>query len=103
MADVKLAVKPLFAHPIQEVRVKRPMRLVQEPQQDPALLGVYALIEGLRAGEVAIHRERREQALLKREGRATRRMMLRHKLLAFVLFCLMSALLLGLLWAGAHG
>lgn len=57
MARRKAKVLDLFPHPIEEVLA---------PKQDPAMLGVYALIQGLQAGgtelRLAQHRHRRRAA-----------------------------------------
>jgi len=73
------------------------------PARDPALIGVYALIEGLQRGRDELARLGFEGKAARLAARQERRQETRTKTTAFVLFVLMSALLVGAMWAGAHG
>lgn len=70
------------------------LRPIEVIDPHPELQGVYALIEGLRAGGADImHAKRRMQA---REQRW-------HKVSSFVLFTALSASMIYVMWAGMHG
>lgn len=74
--------KPLFLRPIEVI----------DPH--PELQGVYALIEGLRAGGADIvHAKHRLQAREQRQ----------HRLRSLVLFTLLSGSMIYVMWAGIHG
>src|SRR5262245_22491623 len=65
---------------------------------DPALIGVYALIEGLRAGQAELARLGWESKATRLAAKAARRQEIKDKATAFVLFWVMSALLVGTMW-----
>ena len=81
----------------------KPRQAPLAPKQDPALLGIYALIDGLRAGQAAIAREKEEQEIILQALRQEARQQSRTKLIAFGMYYLMAAILVGTFWAGAHG
>jgi len=91
-------VPRLFLEPIETVKAyerrkpKRRMPRKPETVRDPvvALQGVAELYDALKGGA-------RERA------RAARRQERRWVMLKFVLFYVMAALLVGAMWAGAHG
>ena len=72
-------------------------------QPDPAVIGVNALIEGLRAGQAAVERARYEAKQAVKAAEAEWRRETRTKLLAFVLFDLMAGALLFAGYAGIVG
>lgn len=70
---------------------------------DPAVAGVYALIEGLRAGQAAINRDRYEARQVIAKAKAEHRQETRTKLLAFALFDLMAGVMIYVMYAGING
>jgi hypothetical protein len=89
------AVPKVLFEPIEVkgyVRRAPKRRVVRVPQRDPvvALQGVAELFDALKGGPMA-----RAKADAKVEGKTKRT--------AFVLFWLMATLLVGAMWAGAHG
>jgi hypothetical protein len=100
--NVQLVPKVLFGQQIVELRTPR-KRAARRANQDPAVLGVYALIDGLRAGQAAIDREKRDHEAARQAARQEVRQEGRTKRIAFVLYYLMAAILMGTLWAAAHG
>jgi len=82
---------------------RAPTRRAKAPMRDPALVGVYALIEGLQAGKDKLDRLRYEAKEAKRAAKAEHRQETKTKLTAFVLFDLMAACLIYAMWAGING
>jgi hypothetical protein len=70
---------------------------------DPALMGVLALIEGLRAGQAEIDRIKHEARQAAAEAKAERRQESRTKAIAFVIYYAMAAVLGYAAWAGING
>lgn len=70
---------------------------------DPAVAGVNALIQGLRAAQAELNQQRCEARQAVKAEKARRRQETRTKLTAFVLFDLMSACMLYAMWAGING
>src|SRR5262249_25684789 len=93
-AEERIQVRPYSRRPATK---RRPKALVVEQPQDPvvtAMQGVAELYDALKGGSAK--RAAAEWKMQRKQEGKTKRT-------AFVLFYLMSALLVGMLWAGTHG
>jgi hypothetical protein len=82
---------------------KAPQRPLPRRRKDPALLGVLALVEGLRAGQAELERLGWEGKATRLAAKAERRQETRTKLAAFSIYYLLAAVMVGMLYAGAGG
>lgn len=98
--DVTLQVVPKVLLSSEPVKAKRPRRACRH---DRDVAGVYALIEGLRAGKAKIDELRMQVAQAEIAERKGRRQEIRTKLMAFSLFYLMAGLMGWFMWAGVQG
>lgn len=105
-SDDFLPVKP----PVEPAEIRKDVHEVANrstPQvqgvADPALMGVHALVQGLRAGQAELERLGWEGKAARRAAKAERRQETRTKLLAFFLFVLMASLMIGFMYAGIKG
>lgn len=98
--DVTLQLVPKVLLSSEPVKAKRQRRV---RRQDREVAGVYALIEGLRAGKAKIDELRIQAAQAEIAERLERRQETRTKLVAFGLFYMMAGLMLWFMWAGIQG
>lgn len=96
---VTTVTEPVTTPPV----VTEPAVTTQRLVTDPALMGVHALIEGLRAGQAELERLGWEGKAARQAAKAERRQETRTKLLAFFLFVLMASLMIGFMYAGIVG